>query len=282
MLPGNTFHAHEIFGLVGSLRSCSWLLIAALFLFLPGCATKLPQTLPIKETEQQQVFNEFKGFQEHPCDTTVDADVVLELTSLGKTEKATGILLAREPSFIRYTATDPLGRSLLILVSDGTTFTLVNNREGKAFTGSADSKYFAKYVPKSVQLSAFFPWLAGRLENTPANFIPMGYDKDQSQSVWLKTKGTEEEHHILFDPDTQSLTRHIVTDRDQNILLDIGYKNYVRKESKCPWPMQITLESRELTGALTVNYQEIFFNSPLNPKLFQLSIPPHYKSEKVD
>ena len=239
--------------------------------------------MPLDYKEKQQIFSRFQDFQNRTCDNSIDADVTLELTTLGKSEKASGILQARIPSFVRYAVTDPLGRSLLLFASDGRTFTLVNSRKGEGYTGSTGSRYFTKYVPAGVLPEDVFSWLSGRLSLNRLVFELAGRGKDQIQAVWLQAEGSgKNSHHVLFDPQTERILRHLVADNSRDILFDVRYENYVQDRSRCPWPMKLTIESKEITGTVTLYYEQVYFNSSFNPGLFQLSLPPHFKIKSVE
>ena len=264
-------------------RRFTWVLVLAWLVFLSGCAGKLPQTIAVNDSEKQQIFSRFNDFQSRVCDETIDADVSLVLTTLGKSEKASGILQVQTPSFIRYTATDPLGRSLFLLVTDGDTFTLANNRKGEGYTGFTNSSYFNKYVPTSILPEDIFSWLSGSLGQNRLLFEDMGRDKDNLQQIWLQAEGDDKNiHHVLFDLETEQILRRLVADNNRTILVDVRYENYVQDKSRCPWPMKVTVESKELTGTVTLYYGQIFFNAPLKPELFYLQLPPHFKINSVD
>lgn len=257
--------------------------VLAWLVFLSGCAGKLPQSIAVNDSEKQQILSRFKDFQSRVCDETIDADVSLVLTTLGKSEKASGILQVQAPSFIRYTATDPLGRSLLLLVTDGDTFTLANNRKGEGYKGFTDSPYFNKYIPTSILPEDIFSWLSGSLGQNRLLFEDMGRDKANLQQVWLKAEGDgNNSHHVLFDVEAGHIVRHLVANDRNTILIDFRYENYSQDTSRCPWPMKLTIESEKLTGTVTLYYGQIFFNAPLKPELFYLQLPPHFKINSVD
>ena len=134
-------------------------IVMALLFMMPGCAPKIPHSLPLAESEISLIRNQLKEFQSRKCRESLDVDVTLEWEMYGKTEKIPGVLQLQSPSFIRYSVVDPLGRQLLILVSDGNTFSLVDNSKAKALTGHVHSDFWNKYIPNFITSEDHMSWL---------------------------------------------------------------------------------------------------------------------------
>ena len=119
--------------------------------------------MPLAEREKPFILKQLQEFQDRRCAQSLDADVTMEWQMYGKTEKIPGLLQLQSPSFLRYSVVDPIGRQLLILVSDGSSFTLVDNRKAKALTGQVESNFWNKYIPGFIVPKDYISWLTGRL-----------------------------------------------------------------------------------------------------------------------
>jgi hypothetical protein len=263
-------------GIVAALLFCC--------LLLAGCAGKLPRTYPLTVSEREQVLTRLDDFMQRRCSGALDADVTLEMRFLGKTETAPGMLQALPPSYLRYTVADPLGRSLAILVSDGSTFIMVDNRNAEAVTGPVDSAFWNEFVPAGIFVEDIIPWLSGRLSDQDLKITGMYGDRDDPALVWLNSAvGDGLKHEIGFNCAEGIIRRHIIkNDIDGTVVLDVTYTRYDRKDMQCPVPLEIVVEGRSITGTLTIRFDRIFTDSTLSPRIFQLDLPDHYTVSEVE
>ncbi len=201
----------------------------------------------------------------------------------GKTEKIPGVLQLQSPSFLRYSVVDPIGRQLLILVSDGSRFTLVDNRQAKALTGQVKSNFWNKYVPDFIISKDYISWLTGRLPEDVFEVYEIRQDKKSVEFVWLLTKWKNNiRHHVLFSPKTEQVTRHIVEGENNEILFDVTYSGYGSNTRQCAKPNLLKIEGVEITGTLTIHFDEFFPENPISPNIFQLTVPDHFTVKTVE
>lgn len=260
------------------------LLILAVLLLLSACASKIPSTLPLPESEQPLVRERLQEFQAHLCTTSLDADVTMEWQGYGKSEKYPGLLQLQPPAFLRYAIVDPLGRQLLILVSDGTDFTLVNNRNASAVIGSLSSNFWRKYVPACIAPRDYISWLTGRLPVQVFEAAELRQGKEPDKGIWLVTKWKDGiRHHILFDAEIRRIQRHMVEGEGGKILLDVSYSNYkTANNPDCERPNLVQIEGAGISGTLTIRFDAAYSESPIPEDFFHLSIPEHFSQEIVE
>lgn len=253
------------------------LLIFVLLIFLPGCAAKFPSSLPLPEGEKERVMNRFREFQKRPRPQALDADVTLEWEMYGKVEKIPGMLQLQEPSFLRYALVDPLGRQMLILVSDGAGFILVNNRKAMALTGSVKSDYWEKYIPGFIDSGEYVSWLTGRPGSEGYMVREVRRDEETVGDMWLLTGWKDGvRHHLLFNPESGTLKQRIVEGSDNEILLDVEYSGYNSDNSNSSQPSLIKVGGEKVSGSLIVHIEKIISEEAIPPDVFQLSLPEHF------
>lgn len=253
-------------------------------LLLAGCAGKLPRTYSLTVSEREQVLTRLDDFMQRRCSGVLDADVTLEMRFLGKAETVPGTLQALPPSYLRYTVTDPLGRSLAIAVTEGSTFTIVDNRNAEAVTGPVDSAFWNEFVPAGIFVEDIIPWLSGSLSDQDLKITGMYGDMDDAALFWLNSAaGDGLTHEIAFNCVEGVIRRHIIrNDVDGTVVLDITYTRYGRKDMQCPVPLELVVEGRSITGTLTIRFDRIFMDSTLSPGIFQLDLPDHYTVNEVE
>jgi len=266
-------------------RASGWILL--LILLLPvlqsGCASKIPASFPLADTEKPYVLDRLREFRNRECPGSLDADVTLEWRMYGKTEKIPGMLQMQSPAFLRYSVVDPLGRQLFILVSDGSRFTLVDNRKARALTGGIDSAFWQKYIPDFISPADYMNWLTGRLPATPFEVREIRGDKQAVDAVWLITEwrgGVR--HHVLFHPDSSRMTRHIVENDSEEVLLDVSYTEYRPNGTDCPEPSLLLAKGEEISGTVQVRFDRILPPTPIPEPLFHLTLPEHFTLKTVD
>lgn len=259
------------------------LLFLVLLLLQSGCASKIPSTLPLAESEKVSVLDRLREFQGRNCSQSLDADVTLEWLIYGKTEKIPGLLQLQSPAFLRYAVVDPLGRQLFILVSDGISFTLVDNRNAKALIGQVDSQFWKKYIPGFVIPTQYLSWLTGRL---PAGDFKTGEiraDKRSVDAVWLITGWNDAiRHHVLFSPEAGQVLRHIIEGGNHEILLDVVYSDYDSTDQGCAPPHRLQVEGAGISGTVTLLFEEIFPAAPIPRGIFHLTLPDHFTVSPVE
>lgn len=249
---------------------------------LSGCATKLPKTTPLASDRQQEAGNLFIAFLQVPQPIALDADIRLGWDILGSKGGVDALLQLQKPAFLRFSATDPLGRSLFIAVSDGAAFTMVDSRIGRIYQGKTDSKFWRSYVPESVLAEDLFFFLSGSLPKVELHTIKTAQDveNDGFWYVWKDVRSMT--HHVLLDSGGRRMLRHLFLDPQGDLVLDINYSAYlVAPNSGFNWPRHLQISGKAITGTLTVQVNNIYSHAQQAAALFRLTLPPHFTVEQV-
>ena len=173
-------------------------------------------------------------------------------------------------------------RQLLILVSDGNSFSLVDNSKAKALTGQVNSNFWKKYIPSFISSKDYMPWLTGRLPLIDFDVHEVRADKKSVEAVWLITQWKNTiRHHVLFFPETSQVTRHIVEGENNEILLDVTYAEYQPNDQYCSIPHLLEIEGTEISGTAKVHFDEILPEATIPQTFFHLTLPDHFTVKTV-
>ncbi len=248
-------------------------------LLLVGCAAKLPRTVSVSGDELVQVQNRWASFLKQSCPLAVDSDVRIGWQAYGRHEFYSATLQAAAPSFLRFAVVDPLGRPVLLLVSDGTTFTLADNRNAQGYTGRLDSDFIHEYLPREVSRRDIFSLLSGRAGGDAMEVVSARRAED-GELFWYETVSTDGSRHLIgLGPN--HLRRHLFLDTLQRVVLDVQYSDYPAASEQCGWPGAIRMDGEDLAAEFTLEFTKLYGFTQPDPQLFQLQIPPHFTTQEV-
>lgn len=260
----------------------SFLPMALCLLIFSGCAAKLPKTAaldPAGEKEAQVVFANFLAAKRPAA---LDADLRLGWDVLGSKGAVAAALQLQPPASLRFTANDPLGRAFLLAVSDGTSFTLVDNRIGHVYRGRTDSKFWHSYVPEAVAPDDLYFFLAGFLPAGEDQAFKSAQDPEKTGFWYVWRDERSMTHHVLLDRRTAEMRRHLLFDAGQDLVLDLTYSQYSKNAgSGFIWPGSLLITGEAVTGTLTVQTEKIYPQAQLGAATFRLAPPPHFTVEQV-
>lgn len=255
-------------------------LVPLLFLLLAvGCTAKLPRTVPVSGDDFVQVQSRWAGFVEQGGPDAIDSDVRLGWQAYGKHAFYSATLLAAAPSFLRFALVDPLGRPLLLLVTDGTTFTLADNRNGQGYTGNLDSDFIRDYLPGAVSGRDIFSLLSGRAGDGAMEIVS-ARRAEKGELFWYETLSADGGRQ-MFGLGPNHLRRHLFLDALDRIILDVQYSGYSAAPEQNGWPGTIRLEGKGLAASFTVDFTQFYGFSLPDPKIFALRIPAHFTVHEV-
>ncbi len=257
-------------------------LLTLLLLFISvGCTSKIATLKPLETNLEQQVKLRFQEYEKRQCTGLIDSDVKLHLDIPGEDINASGILMIKEPGSIHFRMTDPMGRTMMMLVSDGLSFTFADNRKGEGYVGMLDSEFWTQYVPAGISSNDFFSWLSGRLPPGSYRVAEVGEAGD-SQCCWFvldyKDSGR---HHIEFDAEEAVVKRHFL-EKDGNVVFDASYTYGKKQDDQCQFPEQVQIDSTAFTGIFTLRFDKIYPTSTVEADKFNLTLPDHYTVHAVD
>ena len=256
-------------------------------LLLAGCVGKLPRTVSLPVEEQQQAMERWVQLQRARQPVAVDGDFRLRWDVMGSKGGIDAVLQMQKPTQLRFSANDPLGRPLILAVSDGSHFTFVDNRAGQVYQGSTTAKFWKRYVPEAVQPSDLFYYLGGLIDGQQAASVQPARD-ESGQGIWYSWRDNHSlQHHVLLDAQGNRLERHLLFDRRGEEILDVRYSGAVRKTgaeagNALMWPEKIELRGEAVSGTVEVQTQKIYDFAVRGAAIFQLTPPPAFSVEQVD
>ncbi len=251
--------------------------ILLLVVGLSACSAKLPQTQAVEGQEVQEAQSHFNSFLQQDYAQAVDGDIRLSWKAFGQHESYTAQLQAARPAFLRLALVDPLGRPLLLLTSDGNTFTLVDNRQSVAYTGVAENQALRRFLPAFIPTEDVFFWLSGRV---PLDKMTAAQPRrDAAGKLWWygapASPGTV--HVVALDQD-QRLHRHlIVEEKNAVVLFEARYSDYTNNA----WPQRIDFSGKSLEADYSIEFTEILAFTPPRQEQFQIRIPPHFTRKSI-
>lgn len=256
--------------------------VLLILLILAGCADKGPQTLPLTATEEEAARRLLAGFEAMPRPEAMDADVRLTWNLLAGQGGTAGSLQLQQPALLRFSANDPLGRPLLIAVSDGRRFTLIDNRAGHVAQGTTESDLWHRYVPAALTpdelfffLGGFWPPITGRQMTVRRDTEGAGFWYDWEDELSRR-------HQVLLDPASMTMHRHRLYDSRDRLLLDLVYTDFRQlPDGYFRWPGLVEASGEAVSGSVSLRLEKIYALSPMNTATFQLTPPPHFTVEQV-
>lgn len=263
---------------LGSLGPC--LIILSVLTACGG--VKLPKTSPLLEVEQRAAIAHLKMLAAEPQPQAVETGYELSWNILGRSGRVSAHLQMDEPDQLRFSAHDPLGRTLYLAVADGESFTLVDNRAAQVRRGRVDGASWRSIIPEPLTLKDMTPLLGGRLENTLPGQIKAAQNQEQTGYwfIWQDTRGLS--HHVLLDRERNLVARHLLLGKKKELLLDLVYLNYDQdRETGYFWPKNTELSGSLIKGTIKLERSGSLSFDPLPLSVFRLDIPPHFKVEQL-
>jgi outer membrane biogenesis lipoprotein LolB len=255
---------------------------ACLFiLLLGGCAVKLPQTERLGGAELEDAKERLNLFFSQSCVAAVDSDVTLSWSAYGQHDRYAASLQAAAPASLRLSLNDPLGRPLLLLGTDGKTFTVADNRKAIGYTGSTALRFIRRFLPAFIPTDDLFLWLSGRVR--PDAMRQAAARADAEGRIWWHGGSPDGKTvHILAFDRHNHLSRHLVADQKTNeILFAADYSGYQSTNKDCAWPGRISFTGKALDADYAIAFEELFGFSPIDRKQFQISLPPHFTAKQM-
>lgn len=250
-------------------------------LLLGGCAVKLPQTEQLGGADLEDATERLNLFLDQSCVAAVESDVTLSWAAYGQKDRYAASLQAAAPASLRLSLNDPLGRPLLLLGTDGKTFTLADNRKAVGYTGSTDLRFVRRFLPAFIPTDDLFLWLSARVR--PDAMRRAAARVDAEGRIWWHGGSPDGKTvHILAFDRQNHLSRHLVADQTTNeILFEADYSGYQSTNKDCAWPGRISFTGKALEADYAIQFEELFGFSPIDKKRFQISLPPHFTRKEM-
>lgn len=251
-------------------------------LMLAGCAKKLPPTEPLGPAEREQAMALFADFLARRPPAILDADIRLTWDLLATKGGLDATIQLEQPGRLRFAANDPFGRSLLLVVANGATFTMIDNRAATVYVGQTGSKFWHEWIPEAIETGDLLFFLAGAVPaDTIGGLQPAG-DGEQAGLWFVWTDARTRRHYVLLRRETGFMLRHLLVDQAGTQVLDLRYQEPGRGDIGFAWPGQVTIQGEALEGAAVLRLDRIYPRDSLPAATFQVTPPPHFTVEEVD
>jgi outer membrane biogenesis lipoprotein LolB len=249
---------------------------------LSACSSKLPQTQAIEGLEAEEAQARFTSFLQQDCVQAVDGDIRLSWKAFGQHESYPAQLQAAQSALIRLALVDPLGRPLLLLASDGRTFTLVDNRQSVAYTGATENQALRRFLPAFIPTEDIFLWLSGQVPLEKMRAAKVRRDA-AGKLWWYGAPAAPGTVHVVELDQFNRLHRHlIVEEKNDLVLFEARYSDYSKSPAACAWPQRIDFSGKRLEADYSVEFTEIISFTPPRPEQFDLRIPPHFTRKRIE
>lgn len=225
---------------------------------LSGCSV-LPGTLHVSQDEVQETISRFKSMidRQRQCHCCVDARARVTFKSLLHNGSINGYLQAMMSSSFKFVGVNPFGQPLVVLTTDGHSFTYLSVPESKGYVGKVSGETFTKYAPHGFQPDQAFSLLMGRLAPGIIQIWDVSRD-EKGQGFWFrltyKNKETSGVSLVLFEPGRQLIRRHLIVDEGDEVMMNIFYDEY--NDDLCPLPGRVTVRSLQLKSSMELSLQD--------------------------
>ncbi len=250
---------------------------------LTACGgVKLPKTSPLPLVEQQKAIAHLKALAAEPQPQSIETGYDITWNILGQSGRVSAHLQMDEPDQLRFSAHDPLGRTLYLAVSDGERFTMVDNRAAQVRRGRVDGASWRSVIPEPLSLKDMAPLLGGRLENTLPSLIKAAQNPEETGYWFIWQDKRALTHHVLLDRERDLVVRHLLLGKKDEILLDVTYLNYDQdRETGYFWPKTTELSGSLVKGTIKLERSGALSFDPLPLSVFRLDVPSHFKVEQL-
>ncbi|BCO09195.1 hypothetical protein GF1_15710 [Desulfolithobacter dissulfuricans] len=253
-------------------------LLVPLLLVLGGCGTRGPVTVALDRVERPVAEEIWHRFIDRSCSLAVDADLRVGWKAWGQEGTVRATLLLQVPSFLRLALVDPLDRPVVLITGDGTSFTLVDNRTGEAYTGPVEAGFWKKYVPEVLADQELFFLLAGRLEAGRCKVQKIARDRE-GRGYWYTLRCADNLRHQVLLSDSGMMACHRILAGDE-LELEVTYEGTLG-DFPCPWPRTLEIEGERVSGKIVLEFERIYSTEPVSPERFQLRLPSHVTLTRV-
>ena len=248
---------------------------------LAGCGHLVPMHRPLERAEQVRARKLLAAIQQRQGIDTLDADVTVTWAGYGQKIRFSGGLQAVSRGRFRLTALDPLGRPLFFLVVQGSTFTFLDTRQGRGYTGPVDSDFLHRYIPAAVTPATLFSLITARLPDIGRDKVGIGRG-DHKGSFWFTfPSGKDGRRLVEVDADRGLVLRQLLVDASENPVVDFHYgypaaNMFSGKEKYAILPTRLRIETASLPGSTVIMLDRVYPDHEVPDSLFTLAVPRYF------
>ncbi len=249
-------------------------LLLFIFLLLGGCTGRVPVPLPLSPSQQEQALALLEQLRNRSCPEFIDVDLNINWQGYGISRTLPAALQCTGQGALRVSLLDPLGRPWMILAGDGEEFTLIDNRQGLAWQGKADSGRFRDYLPETLSTRILFKLVTAQIpDSEPLVGFGGGDASGDYRYVFQEDNGDVLQVDVAGA--TGRLQRQRIIDRQGQVRLDVRYEYTTEKTSGCEQPVIIEVTGSAMKGTLRLKIEQ-WYPEPLPDDLFEVEIPSHF------
>jgi outer membrane lipoprotein-sorting protein len=254
--------------------------LCLVLLFSGGCARE-PWTKPVDDNQAQTIRNmiQEKVKADAACSSTLDAEVTVSMKTVMETKSFSGFLQLKLPSSVKFVTTNPLGQTVLALVSDGQSYRTVNTLNTQFISGSLSTLALRNDIPQELLTGRWGIWLSDRIDIPKDTEITDIRQDATARGIWIKlanvkTKG-EGPEYILVDPASKRPLLRMLMDAKENPIAMIEYADW-QDGPKCGQPATFHITGLSKGVEISIHLADIITDKILTERDFTLRPPPGY------
>lgn len=244
-----------------------WLIVAAQFFFLSGCAT-LPEPqlkVPVLSGLGRTLLEEYLS---HRTDTrTLQGVAKIRVQTPERTVSGTQVLLAEEPGRLRAETLSPFGTPLLVMTANDTALAVLVPGDNRFYQGQATPENLGRFTRLPLRL----PDLVSILLFRPPLIDYQSLDTFQlSDDGWMAVlESGQRRQELLFD-----IERHLIGVNyfhSGELQLHLVYGDFDAVPQVFPHRIELELPQQKTQASLV--FKELEVNRQILPEVFAL-VPP--------
>jgi len=220
------------------------------------------------------------------CPPCRDADVSLSLKSPLKNAAASGYLLLRRPSWIKFVSSNPFGQPVLLATSDGVYFQQLLMLEKTYLHGQVFSYLAHNNLPLALAMGNWGSWLTGGTGQVKVEEADVRLDQ-QNRGLWftwrlspppqargISENGTHE--HILVDAEKRLVIARVISDTNGKTIARFDYGDR-RADGPCPQPETIVISGLEGGATIEAIFSALGTPAECPEDFFRLKKPENFQ-----
>jgi hypothetical protein len=255
-------------------------LLCLVLLFSGGCA-RAPWTKQVDDNQAQTIRNmiQEKAKTDAACSSTLDAEVTISMKTVMEKKSFSGFLQLKLPSSVKFVTTNPLGQTLIALVSDGESYRSINTLDNQFVSGSLSTMAIRNDIPQELLTGRWGIWLSDRIEIPKDGEITDIRQDATARGIWVKlinskSKGGSQEY-ILIEPLSRRPLLRMLMDAEENPIAMIEYADW-QQGPKCGQPTTFHITGLSKGVEITIHLADIITDKILTERDFSLRPPPGY------
>lgn len=251
-----------------------------IFVFLAGCADRLPYLQPVTVDEDEKGRQLLDRMRKNKIPEALDADLELTWQGYGQTKNVAAELQAVKNGLFRLSVPDPIGRPMLLLVASEERFTLIDNRQGQVYTGPVLNKVVRKYIPAPFTLPLVYSLLIDGVPSSEPERIAR--DSENPAGFWYVFALDGGGKRLIMADFAHSFPlRQMLVSPENVVALDLRYSEFPPVKKK-QIPARLLVSGEKIPGTVTIDFRHFYPSPAFGPSIFRLSVPASFTVELVD